>query len=598
MSYEYNSESKRLDLPNPFKVENAFYLFAAVIMLLAGISLLLISRSALASHLAFSGVLPLLIGVGLLFIGIYYASRALTQLRFFFGRGEPQSLAADISDTGTSKGADALKETLRQNALFFHEPQGALNGLLYSWIPNLIFAPLPIQHFAQKQFHNALAITVILFSLLVSWASLGNSPSAAWMWLFFYGFTMLIIIKPLKKGATGESSLGVKGLISLILIAILGPVLLPLIGNRLPDISALNLSFQAFILLAFGLIAIGLFFVALMRQMVAPPATTIACEQQSLSMNSHPKQLTDEIDRELQRNWSEQVPNRRYSKISPVINASAGSFFGEILEESQPLPHEGEQGLNYKTALASARYQWLVWLNVLGIVMTLAGVLALIFFANFMSADAQNQLSFDVSKTKYLALGAALLAISQYCFTSGHILWGRFDFTSRITWIEMQGSYQSAKLDYGNIMTDRIKTEKNVINIENMTLRVWVSELDSVSFGKKSPRWIVGMRGLSSESAYLAQHIKQFAANQSIIIAPESSVDLQKIANLAAINQLGAQPANTEDIQKLIALEQNVTKQSANNSGVLNVQATCVVCTALLNQADKFCGDCGSLIAS
>ena len=75
----------------------------------------------------------------------------------------------------------------------------------------------------------------------------------------------------------------------------------------------------------------------------------------------------------------------------------------------------------------------------------------------------------------------------------------------------MQGSYQSAKLDYGNIMTDRIKTEKNVINIENMTLRVWVSELDSVSFGKKSPRWIVGMRGLSSESAYLAQHIKQFA---------------------------------------------------------------------------------------
>lgn len=578
MSYEYNSESKRLDLPNPFKIENYFYLMAAAIMFLSAIGLLLISRSAIASHASFLSYLPFIIGVFLLVQAINFTVRAFSQLRFFFGRGEPKSLADEVSE-GKGTGADGLKETLRQNALVFKEPVGALNGLLYSWIPNLIFAPLPIQAIAQRQFYNSLAIIMIFLSLMVSWISIADPHSSAWMGLFFYALTLFIVIKPLNTATAEQSTLGAKGLVGLILIAVMGPVLLPLISANLPDISVINLSLQALLLLVLSFVAITLFFIALTKQLFPPPTTTNACKQESLSMNSHPKQLLDELDRELQKNWTEQVPNRRYSKTLPIINNGTGNFLSELLEESQPMPSFEQRAIDLNTAFKSPRYQWLVWLNTTGVLLTCAGVITLIIFAVLI-----NPLSPDLSVISYLTLGIALLILSSYCFSSGHALWGRFDFVSKLTCIEMQGNYQSAKLNYGNTLTDRIKTEKNVINIENMTLRVWVSELETVSFGKNSTRWIAGMRGLPDESSYLAKHLTQFAANQSIIVAPESTADLRKIANLAAINQLGG-AASSGDINKAIALQtiEQVTRQNV-----------CTNCNEVVGSEDKFCGFCGA----
>lgn len=584
MSYEYNSESRRLDLPNPFKVENHFYFIAAGILVIAAIALLLVSRSALAAQMSFLSFLPLLIGIFLLIKGIDYARRALMQLRFFFGRGEPTGLAGEMNatDTGIGKGADALKETMRHNALVFREPEGALNGLLYSWIPNLIFAPLPIQTIAQRQFYNALAIVMILLSLLVSWVSFSNDHASAWMGLFFYSFSLFIIVKPLKSGAAGQSELGMKGLVGLVLVAIMGPVALPLISSGLPDISAVSLSLQTFVLLVLSLISIVLFFVALIRQMVPPPPTTAACEQQTISMNSHPKQLIDEMDRELQKNWTEQIPNRRYSKVLPEINSGgAGSFFSEVLEESQPMPNSELRNIDFTTANASPRYQWLVRLNIAGVLLTCAGVGFLIAFAVLLNPTAP-----DVTVISHLTLGAALLVLSNYCFSSGHALWGRFDFTSKLTWVEIQGNYQSAKMDYGNTLTDSIKTNKQIINIETMTLRVWVSELTTVSFGKNSQRWIIGMSGLPDQSSYLAKHLTQFAADQSIIVAPESNVDLQKINNLKAINHLGgsANAAIAESHIQAIALQA---------SAQIERQTTCSQCNSEFAADDKFCGNCG-----
>jgi hypothetical protein len=194
MSYEYSSESRSLDLPNPFKIENYFYFGTGGILFLAGISLLLLSRHGLSANLSFWSLLPLLMGVFLLFRSVTYMRHALMQLRFFFGRGEQKSLAEDLSmgTHGTSADADLLKETLRQNALIFHEPHGALNGLLYTWIPPLIYAPLPIQLIAQRQFQMGLAVGVTILSLLISWIALADANASSWMSLFYYAFTVFI----------------------------------------------------------------------------------------------------------------------------------------------------------------------------------------------------------------------------------------------------------------------------------------------------------------------------------------------------------------------------------------------------------------------
>lgn len=585
MSYEYSSESRRLDLPNPFKVENYFYLAAAGILLLAAISLLLLSRNALAAHLSFWSLLPLLMGVFLLFKGIDYARRALMQLRFFFGRGEPKSLAQDmgVDQTGKGTGADALKETLRQNALVFQEPQGALNGLLYSWIPQLIYAPHPIQVIAQRQFQTGLAIGVTMLSLLIAWIAFSNPQASSWMGLFYFGFAVFLLIKPLEQGANAKTDLGVKGLVGLVLASIFGPVLIPLVSHALPDLSWLSLNGQALFLLLAALGAVALFFVALTKQMIAPPPTTMACEQQALSMNSHPKQLIDELDRMLQTGWTEQVPNRRYARIFPTIGNGTGSFASEVLEETQPMPREDLRKIDLAACFALPRYRWLMWLNSMGVILTLLGAVALVVFAALL-----NPINFEPGVTAYLAFGAAMLVVGNFCFKAGHALWGRFDFVSELIWVEMSGNYQSAKLEYGNQFTDRIKSEKQVINIETMTLRVWVAQFETVSFGKHSERWLVGMRGLPDKAKYLAQHLARFAADQSIIVAPGSSADMQKVATLGALNQLGGGqvPAGLPQ-----AMLQALGGTQTSPAQTLH----CPACQAVVEAGARFCSECGAV---
>jgi len=587
MSYEYSSTSNRLDIPNPFKVENYFYFAAAGILIMGALALLLLGRNGIANHMSFWSLTPLLIGIYLLFRGIGYGGKAFLQLRFFFGRGEPKSLATEIQtdQSGKGAGADTLKETLRQNALTFQEPQGALNGLLYSLIPDLIYAPHPIQIIAQRQFQTALAIAVTFLSFIIAWVGFSSSTSSSWMGLFYFLFTAFLLIKPLDEGASSKTDLGVKGLVGLILAAVLGPVIIPLIGSGLPDVSWLSLNGQTFLMLVAAMTSVSLFFIALTKQMIAPPPTTMACEQHALSLNSHPTQLFDELDREMQKEWTEQIPNRRYARVLPVINNGSGTFMGEALEETQPMPRDDMRQIDLKSCFSLPRYKWLGWLNSMGVLLTLIGVISMIVFSALMESE-----SFESSVTVFATFGLAMLLVGAFCFKAGHILWGRFDFVSELIWIETKGNYQSAKLDYGNQFTDRVKTEKQVINIESMTLRVWVAQLETVSFGKNSQRWLVGMRGMQDKARYISQHVIEFAGNQSIIVAPTSGADMQKIAALSAINQIGGGQSVDPRAIMLGAID-NASRGAASLPEIM-----CLACSGVLEPNTAFCSNCGTKV--
>ena len=109
----------------------------------------------------------------------------------------------------------------------------------------------------------------------------------------------------------------------------------------------------------------------------------------------------------------------------------------------------------------------------------------------------------------------------------------------------MEGSFVRSKIDLGNRLQDRVFTERDVINVENMTLRVWVTQLRSVVFGHQSHgnatrRIITGMLGQPKEAAYLKDLVTQFAGVQSIVVAPGSSEDARRMTMLGAMNQLGA----------------------------------------------------------
>jgi hypothetical protein len=136
--------------------------------------------------------------------------------------------------------------------------------------------------------------------------------------------------------------------------------------------------------------------------------------------------------------------------------------------------------------------------------------------------------------------------IGRYCFTGAHKLFGRFDFDSLVYWVECRGNYQVASANFGNVISDRLHTQKSLINIETATLRVWLVELQSVVFGKDGRRYIRAMIGKKDEAQALAEHLIAFAGNQSVIVAPTAREDADKVASMARLATAAAGVAALE----------------------------------------------------
>ena len=545
MSYEYSSDQAQLDFPNPYRVENMLWAVRASILLICAVALLFLARKHLAVQAISTFIVPVAIGVFLFVLGAWNFVSIAQQLRVFFGRGQPAGLAAELATdaVGSSPDANALMQTVRQGTLEFAIPNGALNGVLYSIVKHLITAPAYIQNVLQNRFSNLASYAFLLVVMLVAMLFVWGSPVQGWVGGFFLGLVVFMAVKPVSGGnADAKVSFNLTQIVILTLVSILGPVALSFLQNQLPDLSWASFGAQAFvILLALALIE-GVFFIAVQKHIDPPPPVSKVDTLGTASFNSDPNLLMQEIDREMQRNWAQRIPNRRYARLLPdiALNQRAGNFKGLLLEETQPMAPSAFTKMNWSVVMAYPRFFWLMVIDALGVMLTLAGTTALVMFAVQFAPlqDWRPVLGFAT-------LGLSLVAVGGYAFRSAHQLWGRFDFESTLTWIEMEGSFIRSKIDLGNRLQDRVFTERDVINVENMTLRVWVTQLRSVVFGHQSHgsatrRIITGMLGQPKEAAYLKDLVTQFAGAQSIVVAPGSTEDARRMAMMGAMNQLGA----------------------------------------------------------
>ncbi|MCQ8811759.1 hypothetical protein NQU36_27790, partial [Escherichia coli] len=78
-----------------------------------------------------------------LLFGLVFGVKALRQLRLFFGRNQPVGLAPELPKDveGSSPDGEGLRETIRQNAINYSVPTGAIDNLLYSLVRDLVFSP-------------------------------------------------------------------------------------------------------------------------------------------------------------------------------------------------------------------------------------------------------------------------------------------------------------------------------------------------------------------------------------------------------------------------------------------------------------------------
>ncbi len=610
MSYEFNPDSQVFEFPNPYKVENIAIICSGTVMLLAGGLTMISVRERLTQGLDGTVLAVLLISVLLLLLGIGLLARAFTRLRYFFGRNRPENLAPIVTPDkdGDSALAGSYKETLRQNAIGYPEPQGALNGLLYSVLPNLIFAPNVIQRAAQTQFYNFLSLTATMISFLFCWFFFGRGEINGWIGLAYGAFAFFQIMRPMfltsasrvSASASGEAAqVGTGGLVILIALAVLGPVMLATLGARLPDIT--DVSINGVLLLALlcalsGCLAFGL---ALKNQLqAAPQAVGSARVTETLTMNAHPNKLVEELDRILMERWFNRIPNRRYTHRSPAVTGQQGKFSAEIFEETQPRPQPDRIAAGIGHALATPQFFWLTCLTGLAMLLLIVGAIAAIL--------ASRQMLAGTPFVTTIAFGISQIAVGMFCYGAAHILWGRFDFVSELIWVDINGSYEAANVNLGNQLSGNVQTSKNVINIESMTMRVWVSEIDTVIFGKDAPRQMTGMRGLQTVADDLAGMLKNFGETRSMVVAPTSVQDLERAQQVGAMSQMlaGSHAATSSETTAGLltaALSAMTPVVPATPASVLagpGAQRYCAQCGAQAAQDAKFCAECGKLLSA
>lgn len=585
MSYDYNSQTGQLNIPNPHRLENYFLLAAGGLYFASGVALLLMARG----HVMEGAMRwpPVVLALVLLGLGATHGVRAFSQLRYYFGRGRPADLAplvqADVQ--GRSAGSEHIKDTLRARALQYGEPKGAFNGLLYWLVPNLIHAPDPIRALASRQFSHALTLAIFFVAFLVAFFGMPAGEGMAahlrgWLGLGFWAYAMFALIGPAASsphGAGAELSVGRFVLITA--LAILGPVLLVLVAPRLPALGSFSPYPHVFVLYLAALGCSVFFFLALMAQLSAPPQTLVEQTQEAWNLSIHPGQVLGEFERAMQERWSEGIPNRVYARILPSIDMSAraGQFQGEIIEETQPLPLNAVE-LHLANALGNPRFRWVLALSAMS-TLAAAGAAAGALMFGLRSLGETPDISFAA-----LAYFATLASLGVFCSRAAGSLWQRVDFESKLYAIEVSGQYVTAQLEQGRVLEDRVRAASTMVKVEGMTFRFWATQLTTTVLGKDAPRHIVAMNS-AALAPQLIERLRGFAREQSVLVAPTALDDMRRQAALEQFNALAP-----------VASASATLPPPAAVAALATAPRFCPACGAAVSAGHRFCGGCGAAL--
>ncbi len=536
MGYEFNPQSQRFDVPNPHRVENLFLAVGAALLIASGFVSLFIARERITDPTQTGSWAALVAAIVTLFAGFTLVTWILWQLRFYFGREQPSSLSPEHD-------ADANRRIARSPRR--HGDAAAER--------------LPLRRSRQRNRPTPLHRGCRISSSLRPRCSGSRERSSGTCWLSAQSSSAhsspcsgsrsqasagscSCSIACSARGCScahfartvGSTELSVPALIALAVAAVIGPVALGmLLPKDLASPLGMNWALLASLIVAGGLVATTLLLLAVLTQTLRPTTISMTNHLEVVSFNGAPNQIMVQFARTLQDLWFEKIPNRRYIAVPPQVVGQRGSFTGEVLEESQPVPTEGSS-LTLSYALTAREYRFLI---------AVAG-LALLLIAGASALSLMAVLKWLVGAANFVTGAGLCFLLALYCLKSSQLLWRRFRFTSRVYWLEMQGNFQESNVDFGNIVQDRFKSTKTVTNVEDMTLRLWVADVDSICYGRDRPRFVVGMAGNTAESQRLCQSLADFARSQAVVVSPTSSRDVDRASQIADMNRASALSAS------------------------------------------------------
>lgn len=572
MSYEFNSSDSLLnDFPNPHKFENTFMFITAAVTMAGAIGVVLTAKKLFQTHSDVLAAVTLALAMVLGGVSIKLLIKALSQVRFYLGRKFPLGLAGElpVKECGVGVGTEELLDTMRHRAIDFPEPKGALNGVLYSLVKDLITSPTQVQAAAVLHFHSLLSLAALLVSLTVSFFVFAGTPHegvASWLYLPMTGLSLLtpfmqqdrlsMDAKPDVQAQASAANGALYKLMGLVLFSIMAPVVIPRVVPVLP---VPPMWIAPALLLAGSLVASSLFFFALTARLDRATHTDVSCEQTTIAMNCAPAQLWTAISRDFQSSWERNIPNRAYANIPPdVSEGERGSFGGYIVEETQPVPTSTTQYRTWSEAFQVTSARLLLLLGAWGVACATAASVIAAYYA----ADFANMERMQISRVILVVIALCMVVVLSH--KTGHLLWSRMQFKSRVYWIETSGTYQTSKIAIGNQFKGHTQSSSTLTRIEDATLRVWVTDIVSVVFGKDGHRSIIAMASADGVAKSMADRLKAFAADQSSVATPTSHRDLERAQSIGALDaavRSAVAAAQVEELQRAALRQQAAPAQ-------------------------------------
>lgn len=532
MDYEYGTGQQGLNYPNPYRLENLFLGAIAFFFYLAAAVGFVIAKADMGDG-SWRSYGALVCSFAFLGCGLAYSGRIGGQVRVYFGRGQPKGLSPEMEADaeGATEQAGKLKESIRQGALFAEVSGGAMNGFVYGNMPELAIAPKEVQDATLRAASNLSGISTQLAVFALAEFFTNGQISGNWIGLYFALTAAYWAISPILKGWFGLRDSGAGSSGALVAVSILASVGLATAKSSLPYLGDFSFWQPAAAALALETVAEAAFFLAMRRQLTKPSGISTFCEQRAISFNANPSQLALHAERELQKSWTMSIPNRIYARIMPKAGqARTGGFRGQIIQESQPVAEASAfEGMTLEKAWRDDRRRWLLMMDFAAAAATLAAISGVLSIAAGL-VDWHWTFAF------FPMFGAAWNMMN-----AAHSLWGRFDFESKIYVFEIEGAYSAAEVSYGNYLQDRFQSRKEVVSVDSMTLRVWVTLLKTCVFGHGleaggKTRKIIGMIGLPEESKAWSDSLESFAKSQSVITAPSSVEDLKRAKAIGRVN--------------------------------------------------------------
>lgn len=448
MSYVWGTQGIGFQYPTCYRIENRFLTLRAAVLLLGMLAVMWIalaepepaaSAAALLTKLDRGSPLPhILVAVLLLLLGVLDLVTAARQRRVMLVPGQPASLGHELSrqGVGTSPDAEWMMKLLGQGQV----PKAELRGDYARWLRRLsdhvAQAPVGLQNYLSMRIAHLLLAGGLGLALLLTWLPLGQAPALPMAVLLYAGLAAAMAARSawLTHGAPGPVALAVT-----LAVTAAAAVGLALFGAEIPQVRRLqSLGLPAATALVLGCMALieGLGLLAARAQLPGPVRTLLNKAEASADLFADPARLMQEVEREMHRFWAEGVPNRRHAWETPAaagVRADGAEASATVLEESQPqaLPERAERADRDDRDEGSRLQHWLLALDTLGLLLTLAGVVLWVRLAYLQMGNAATPWTPGPMAVVFIIAGG-------YALRAGHLLWSRFEVESLLVWVKFE----------------------------------------------------------------------------------------------------------------------------------------------------------------